>query len=229
MDYLPLFVELKERPVLLVGGGHVAARKALLLLRAGARLRVIAPQLCDELHLAYQQDKIEWVSAKYQSEHLLGMMLVIVATDDSVLNQQVYLDAQARHIFVNVVDSQPQCSFIFPAIIDRNPILIAISSAGKAPVLVRMIREKLEALLPSSLGAMATIAGKWRNKVKQHLETFQARCRFWEQAFSGKFASLVASDQLAQAEALLEQQLKQKRANKANLHWLGLAPVMQGY
>ncbi|MER1718280.1 uroporphyrinogen-III C-methyltransferase [Proteus terrae] len=224
MDYLPLFVELKERPVLLVGGGHVAARKALLLLRAGARLRVIAPQLCDELHLAYQQDKIEWVSAKYQSEHLLGMMLVIVATDDSVLNQQVYLDAQARHIFVNVVDSQPQCSFIFPAIIDRNPILIAISSAGKAPVLVRMIREKLEALLPSSLGAMATIAGKWRNKVKQHLETFQARCRFWEQAFSGKFASLVASDQLAQAEALLEQQLKQKECQQGELALVGAGP-----
>lgn len=224
MDYLPLFVELKERPVLLVGGGHVAARKALLLLRAGARLRVIAPQLCDELHLAYQQDKIEWVSAKYQSEHLLGMMLVIVATDDSVLNQQVYLDAQARHIFVNVVDSQPQCSFIFPAIIDRNPILIAISSAGKAPVLVRMIREKLEALLPSSLGAMATIAGKWRNKVKQHLETFQARCRFWEQAFSGKFASLVASDQLAQAEALLEQQLKQKECQQGEFALVGAGP-----
>lgn len=224
MDYLPLFVELKERPVLLVGGGHVAARKALLLLRAGSRLRVIAPQLCDELHLAYQQNKIEWVSAKYQSEHLLGMMLVIVATDDSALNQQVYLDAQARHIFVNVVDSQPQCSFIFPAIIDRNPILIAISSAGKAPVLVRMIREKLEALLPASLGTMATIAGKWRNKVKQRLETFQARCRFWEQAFSGKFASLVASDQLAQAEALLEQQLKQKEIQQGELALVGAGP-----
>ncbi|WP_100160077.1 siroheme synthase CysG [Proteus columbae] len=224
MDYLPLFVELKERPVLLVGGGHVAARKALLLLRVGSRLRVIAPQLCDELHLAYQQNKIEWVSAKYQSEHLLGMMLVIVATDDSALNQQVYLDAQARHIFVNVVDSQPQCSFIFPAIIDRNPILIAISSAGKAPVLVRMIREKLEALLPASLGTMATIAGKWRNKVKQRLETFQARCRFWEQAFSGKFASLVASDQLAQAEALLEQQLKQKEIQQGELALVGAGP-----
>lgn len=224
MDYLPLFVELKERPVLLVGGGHVAARKALLLLRAGARLRVIAPQLCDELHLAYQQEKIEWVSAKYQSEHLLGMMLVIVATDDSALNQQVYLDAQARHIFVNVVDSQPQCSFIFPAIIDRNPILIAISSAGKAPVLVRMIREKLEALLPTSLGAMATIAGKWRHRVKQHLATFQARCRFWEQAFNGKFATLVASDQFAQAEAQLEQQLKQKDYRQGELALVGAGP-----
>ncbi|ASB02929.1 TPA: uroporphyrinogen-III C-methyltransferase [Proteus mirabilis] len=224
MDYLPLFVELKQRPVLLVGGGHVAARKAVLLLKAGARLRVIAPQLCDELHLAYQQNQIEWIAGQYQSEYLLGMMLVIVATDDKVLNQQVYLDAQARHIFVNVVDSQPQCSFIFPAIIDRNPILIAISSAGKAPVLVRMIREKLEALLPTSLGTMATIAGKWRNKVKQKLTGFQARCHFWEQAFSGKFASLVASGQLIQAQAQLEQQLSHPDSPQGELALVGAGP-----
>ncbi|HDH9217894.1 TPA: uroporphyrinogen-III C-methyltransferase [Escherichia coli] len=225
MDYLPLFVELKNRPVLLVGGGHVAARKALLLLRSGAKLKVIAPNLCDELHQYYQQQKIEWVSAPYQSEQLIGMMLVIVATDDSELNQQVYFDAQARHIFVNVVDSQPQCSFIFPAIIDRSPILVAISSAGKAPVLVRMLREKLEALLPTSLGTMATIAGKWRSRVKQQLQTFQARCRFWEQAFSGKFAALVASDQLVQAQAQLEQQLQQpKNHHQGELALVGAGP-----
>lgn len=224
MDYLPLFVELKERPVLLVGGGHIAARKALLLLRAGARLKVIAPELCDELHQYYQQNKIEWFSTQYQPEQLFGMMLVIVATDDSDLNQQIYLDAQARHIFVNVVDSQPQCSFIFPAIIDRTPILVAISSAGKAPVLVRMIREKLEALLPASLGTMATIAGKWRSKVKQQLQTFQARCRFWEEAFSGKFASLVASDQLLQAEAQLEQNLQQQNPHQGELALVGAGP-----
>lgn len=224
MDYLPLFVDLKQRPVLLVGGGHVAARKASLLLKAGASLKVIAPELCEELHTAFLQQKIEWVAAKYQPDYLLNRMLVIVATDDDALNQQVFLDAQARHIFVNVVDSQPQCSFIFPAIIDRNPILIAISSAGKAPVLVRMIREKLEALLPTSLGTMATIAGKWRQKVKQRLHSFQARCRFWENAFSGKFAALVANSQLIQAEAQLEQQLQQPDITQGELALVGAGP-----
>lgn len=224
MEYLPLFFDLKERPVLLVGGGHVAARKASLLQRAGAHLTVVAPELCDELHQAFIENRIEWIAGHYQEEYLQSTMLVIVATDDNALNQQVYLDAQARHIFVNVVDSQPQCSFIFPAIIDRSPILVAISSAGKAPVLVRMLREKLEAMLPNSLGTMATIAGKWRQKVKQHLHTFQARCRFWEQAFSGKFASLVANDQIAQAQAQLEQQLQQQDMPQGELALVGAGP-----
>ncbi|TDB47652.1 siroheme synthase CysG [Photorhabdus khanii] len=209
MDYLPIFVELKGRLVLLVGGGEVAARKATLLLRAGALLRVVALELCSELQQRYQAGELEWYKREFQPEYLDGIFLVIAATDDHGLNHQVFTEADKRGILVNVVDDQSHCSFIFPSIIDRSPVLVAISSAGKAPVLARLIREKLEALLPSSLGTMAKIAGNWRERVKQRLTSMRQRRSFWEQAFNGRFAMLVANGQIQQAEEQLEQQLEQ--------------------
>ncbi|MCT8345171.1 siroheme synthase CysG [Photorhabdus kleinii] len=209
MDYLPIFVELKGRLVLLVGGGEVAARKATLLLRAGALLQVVAPELCSELQQCYQAGELEWYKEEFQPEYLDGIFLVIAATDDYILNHQVFTEANRRSVLVNVVDDQAHCSFIFPSIIDRSPVLVAISSAGKAPVLARLIREKLEALLPSSLGMMANIAGNWRDRVKQRLTSMRQRRSFWEQAFNGRFAMLVANGQIQQAEKQLEQQLEQ--------------------
>ncbi|KPD04515.1 siroheme synthase CysG [Moellerella wisconsensis] len=210
MDYLPLFVELKNRPVLLVGGGDIAARKASLLLRAGAELTVVSPTLCSELQQCYSQQKLIWVAKEYYPQLLDNVFLVIAATNSDKLNERIFQDANQRQKLVNVVDDQPRCSFIFPSIIDRSPVVVAISSAGKAPVLVRLLREKLEALLPSSLGKMATIAGRWRNKVKHNLHTMTERRRFWEKSFNGRFASLVANGKIIEAESQLELQLKQQ-------------------
>ena len=159
MDYLPLFADLKRRPVLVVGGGEVAARKIDLLHRAGAQVRVVAQTLSSELEQLHQDGRIHWLALDFLPEQLDEVFLVIAATNDTALNAAVFAAADKRHLLANVVDDQPRCSFIFPSIVDRSPLVVAISSAGQAPVLARILREKLEALLPSSLGDMAAVAG----------------------------------------------------------------------
>ncbi len=159
MQYLPIFAQLNNRPVLLVGAGHVALRKAGTLLKAGARLTVVATYFADEFMEWQQQGKATLIESRFSPEHIDGHVLVIAATDDDAVNQSVFEAADVRNILVNTVDDQPNCSFIFPAIIDRSPILIAISSAGTAPVLARRLREKLEAILPAHLGPLAQLVG----------------------------------------------------------------------
>ncbi|WP_421595491.1 siroheme synthase CysG [Rahnella sp. PD4] len=208
MDYLPIFADLKQRPVLVVGGGEVAARKIDLLLRAGAQVRIVAQALSPELEQRRQAAEISWSAQAFLPEQLDDVFLVIAATDDAALNAEVFAQANLRHVLANVVDDQPKCSFIFPSIVDRSPIVVAISSSGKAPVLARMLREKLETLLPNSLGQMADIAGRWRENVKAQFSSMRSRRRFWEHAFAGRFASLASAGKLAEAERALQQQLE---------------------
>ncbi len=180
MDYLPIFADLKQRPVLVVGGGEVAARKVDLLLRAGAEIRIVAQSLSPILEELHQQGRIRWQGQAFAAQQLDEVFLVIAATDDSALNAEVFAEADKRRVLANVVDDQPRCSFIFPSIIDRSPLVVAVSSSGQAPVLARMLREKLEALLPASLGQMAEVAGRWRGQVKQRLNAIGERRRFWK-------------------------------------------------
>ena len=200
MNYLPLFADLTGRPVLVVGGGSVAARKIGLLLKANAQVRIVARQLNEELSELERQNKVLWIAKEFNAEQMRTVMLVIAATNDEILNHRIFYLAESQHKLVNVVDDQPHCSFIFPSIIDRNPIQIAISSGGKAPVLARLLREKLEALLPQHLGKIAEISGKWRDQVKAKLTSVTERRRFWEKMFSGRFANLVKNQQEVQAE-----------------------------
>ena len=152
MDYLPIFCRLDNKPVLLVGGGEVAQRKARLLLDAGAHLTVVAPELDPELTELAANGSIEWLAGEFASEQLAGKWLVVAATDRREVNALVYQSANMARIFANVVDDPKRSSFIMPSIIDRSPPMVAISSGGKAPVLARLLREKLEALLPQHLG-----------------------------------------------------------------------------
>lgn len=223
MDYLPLFVDVRTRKVVLIGGGVVAARKAELLIKAQAQLVVISPSLCSQLQSQCQQNHFIWLAEEYRSSLLDDAFLVIAATDDTQLNETVFYDANERKIFVNVVDDQPLCSFIVPSIIDRSPVIVAVSSGGTAPVLARLLREKLETMLPASLGKMAEIAGRWRGKVKETLVNMRERKRFWEKSFSGRFASLVEKGQLSEAELQLERQLYEPD-NHGELILVGAGP-----
>lgn len=207
MNYFPIFADLNQRPVLVVGGGSVATRKVSLLLKAQAEIRLVAPKLSAKLTELVEQGRVIWLAKEFNAEQVRSVFLVICATNDSEFNQRVYHIAQQQYKWVNTVDDQPHCNFIFPSIIDRNPIQIAISSGGTAPVLVRLLREKLEALLPQHLGEMAQIAGRWRDKIKQNIKGLTARRRFWEQLFNGRFAQLVSKRHLEQAEQELAQQL----------------------
>ncbi|MFU9138875.1 siroheme synthase CysG [Erwinia tasmaniensis] len=224
MDYLPIFADIRNKPVLVVGGGDVAARKIVLLRRAGARVLIAALALCEELAQLANSGDVEWLAGTYHSTQLDGVFLVIAATDDARLNAQVFEDASARHLLANVVDDQPKCSFIFPSIVDRSPLVVAISSSGTAPVLARLLREKLEALLPANLGQMAEIAGQWRDKVKQRFTKMSERRRYWETAFNGLFASQVASGNVEGARETLDQQLAHPEANQGEIILVGAGP-----
>lgn len=193
MDYLPIFCRLDNKPVLLVGGGEVAERKARLLLDAGAQLTVVAPELDPELAELAANGSIEWLAGEFAPQQLAGKWLVVAATDRREVNALVYQSANRARIFANVVDDPKRSSFIMPSIIDRSPLMVAISSGGKAPVLARLLREKLEAMLPQHLGAVAAFAGSLRDRVKARFATMGERRRFWER--------LLGADRLGQALA----------------------------
>ena len=193
MDYLPIFCRLDNKPVLLVGGGEVAERKARLLLDAGAHLTVVAPELDPELAELAANGSIEWLAGEFAPAQLAGKWLVVAATDRREVNALVYQSANQARIFANVVDDPKRSSFIMPSIIDRSPLMVAISSGGKAPVLARLLREKLEALLPQHLGAVAVFAGSLRERVKARFASMGERRHFWER--------LLGADRLGQALA----------------------------
>ncbi|KJG15301.1 hypothetical protein UA33_20265 [Photobacterium angustum] len=189
MDYLPIFADLKRRPCLVVGGGDSAWRKTRMLLKAGADVRVIAPRLNADFTAALASQQIKLVGEHFSPSDLDGIFLAIAATERKAINALVYQSANQRQVLVNVVDDTQRCSFIIPSIVDRSPIIVAISSSGKAPVLARLLREKLEALLPQHLGRMATIAGNFRQRLSQTVSSFSARRYFWEQAFNGRLVT----------------------------------------
>ncbi|MDH4569165.1 uroporphyrinogen-III C-methyltransferase [Pseudomonas sp. BN414] len=207
MDFLPLFHNLQGRNVLVVGGGEVALRKARLLADAGARLRVVAPEIDAQLLDMVEQSAGESHLRGYQEADLHACVLVIAASDDTALNAEVSAQAQARGIPVNVVDAPKLCSVIFPAIVDRSPLIVAVSSAGDAPVLARLIRAKIETWIPAAYGQLAGLAKKFRDQVKALLPDVQQRRVFWEEVFQGPVAERMLAGQGAEAERLLAERV----------------------
>ncbi|MCY1388866.1 Siroheme synthase [compost metagenome] len=207
MDFLPLFHNLQGRQVLVVGGGEVALRKARLLADAGARLRVVAPEIDTQLLEMVEQGGGESLLRGYQEADLDGCVLVIAASDDQQLNAGISAQCQARGIPVNVVDAPKLCSVIFPAIVDRSPLIVAVSSAGDAPVLARLIRAKIETWIPAAYGQLAGLAKKFRDQVKTLFPDVQQRRVFWEEVFQGPVAERMLAGQGAEAERLLAERV----------------------
>ncbi|MBT8765026.1 siroheme synthase CysG [Metapseudomonas boanensis] len=207
MDFLPLFHNLQGRQVLVVGGGEVALRKARLLADAGARLQVVALELDEQLVEMAIASGGQCHQRGYDIVDLDGCGLAIAASDDEALNAQVSAHAQARGIPVNVVDAPRLCSVIFPAIVDRSPLIVAVSSAGDAPVLARLIRAKIETWIPATYGQLAGLAKKFRDQVKALLPNVQQRRVFWEEVFQGPIADRMLSGQAAEAERLLAEKV----------------------
>jgi len=189
MRYFPLFLDLAGKPVLLVGGGDVAARKFALLAEAGAVVTVVAPLLKGELAAVFERGGISWRQREFRADDIDGHWLVIAATNDRGVNAAAADAAQAARIPCNVVDDRELSSFIMPAIIDRSPVQIAVSTGGSSPVLARLIRERLETLLDESLGTLATFAERWRDRVRARFGDIGARRRFLSWMLTGPVAA----------------------------------------
>ncbi|MGO1687583.1 MAG: uroporphyrinogen-III C-methyltransferase [Psychrobacter sp.] len=207
MNTFPLFFKLETRKVLIVGGGDVALRKADLLSRAGACITVLAPSIDHDIEALLSDSKHQLIYENYNKSYMSGARIIIAATDEETLNHQIHADATERNIPVNVVDTPHLCDFIFPAIVDRNPIVIGISSNGKAPVLARLLRARLETLIPQGYGKLAKLAGEFRSEVKAKIPTLTGRRQFWERAFEGKVSELMFAGNEDQASALLKSDL----------------------
>jgi uroporphyrin-III C-methyltransferase/precorrin-2 dehydrogenase/sirohydrochlorin ferrochelatase len=209
MQYLPVFLKVRGAPCLVIGGGEVALRKVHLLQKAGAQVLVAAPALCTGLQALADAASLRWLAGSYQPSMLDGMQVVIAATDDRSVNRRVSDDCRERRIPVNVVDDPELCSFVTPSIVDRSPVIVAISSGGSAPVLARMLRARLEASIPTAFGQLAMLAERFRRRVKESLPEPRQRLRFWERVFSGGIAEHVLAGHAAAAEKELGLALEQ--------------------
>lgn len=224
MSHYPIFADLTNRPVLLAGAGNVAERKAESLMRAGAAVRVVAETLSPLFQSWLDEGKISWLGKTFHEAQLNSVFLIIAATDDHALNQRIYQTAEAQSKLCNVVDTADLCSFIVPAVIDRSPIQVAISSGGTSPVLARKWRQMIEMLIPLHTGKMAQIAGQWRSRVKAATENTEQRRHFWEKLFDSRFNALVAQDNISEAEAELAAQLAGYQAHQGEVVLVGAGP-----
>jgi uroporphyrin-III C-methyltransferase/precorrin-2 dehydrogenase/sirohydrochlorin ferrochelatase len=227
MGFLPIFLNLTDRPCLVVGGGEIASRKIRQLLRAGGRVTVVAPALCNEVAAQAEQKIISHLAETFDDRHLGGMALVIAATDDESINRKVSELAKSRNIPVNVVDNPKLCSFIMPSVVDRSPVQIAISTGGASPVLARLLRARLETMIPSSFGRLAELMGKSREMVRKRFPEMAARRRFWEHVLQGPVAEMLFAGQDQAALKTLEQQLQDEShiiSNHGEVYLVGGGP-----
>jgi uroporphyrin-III C-methyltransferase/precorrin-2 dehydrogenase/sirohydrochlorin ferrochelatase len=217
MDFLPLFHNLKCRRVIVIGGGEIALRKVRLVAEADAYITIVAKEICNDLiemrdiNAKKGIHNLELITAAYQQQHIENIpdaVLVIAATNDPELNREVSKHAQQMHMLSNVVDDPGYSTVIFPSIVDRSPIQIAISSGGDAPVLVRLIRTQLESLFPAGMSKLAALAGSFREKVKAKFSNGADRKAFWEEVFGGPIAEQAYSNNLDEAERLLVEKLE---------------------
>lgn len=225
MDFLPIFLNLQQQTCLVVGGGATATRKVELLLQAHATVRVVAPQLSATLTAWTDAGQVSYAARPFQVDDLQGCALVIAATNNKTVNAMVSEQAKMRQIPVNVVDQPELCSFIMPSIIDRSPVQIAISTGGASPVLARLLRTKLEALIPAAYGRLASFIASYRDRVKTQLAAHQRR-GFWETVLQGSIAEMLLSGHTQAATEALENLLQQQEVQQkfGEVYLVGAGP-----
>ena len=213
MQNYPIFIDLKNQPCLFVGGGPVALRKIRLMMSAGAKVTVVAPIICEDLRKEFGEH-IEHHARPFVDDDIDGFRLITAATSEPQINLRVSELAQAKNIPVNVVDEPELCSFITPSIVDRSPVLIAVSTGGGAPVLARILRSKLEAFIPSSYGRLAHAMKQHRDRLKQTLPEERDRRQFWETIVNGPVAEQFFSGRTEQGKSALSAAIE----NSADAH-----------
>lgn len=229
MDYLPIFLDVKNRPCIVIGGGEIAVRKADMLIKAGADVTIVSPEIEAEIQTWVAESKVKHIKNTFKKRYIKKARLVIAATDDEKTNQQVHDTAEKLNIPVNVVDQKPLCTFITPSIVDRSPIIVATSSGGKSPVLARKIREQLESTIPAEYGKLARVSGEFRDTLKQALPEINQRRYFWESVLNGTAAErMIKTSTDDEARTILEQALAEQQGEllekKGEVYLVGAGP-----
>ncbi len=227
MDHLPVFMAVSGRPVLVVGGGPAALAKARLLTKAGATVTVVAPRLTDAALAAMAEvGTVAHYARPFAAADVTGATVVISATGNAGVDAAVAAAARAANVPVNVVDNQALCDFIIPAIIDRSPIVVGVSSGGASPVLARNIRAAIERALPRRIGLLARFAAQFRGAVKANIANGPARRRFWERVLDGPVGEAVLrGDDVAAREQMLTLVNTQRRgADVGTVALVGAGP-----
>jgi len=225
MDYLPIFLDVRGKKCLVVGGGEVSFRKATLLVQAGAQVTIVSPEIgAPFANLA----GLTHIAERFKASHLDGYILVVAATDEQATNETVSREAKLRNIPVNVVDNPALCSFIMPSILDRSPIVVAFSSGGASPVLIRMLRGKLETMIPQAYSRLASFSARFRSSVKTSITNPAKRRIFWENVFEGPIAEKIFSGDEATAESMLhsmiENESKGEQKPAGEVYLVGAGP-----
>lgn len=207
MELLPIFLDVKGKPCLVVGGGDTAVRKVANLRRAGASVRVVSPRLGERLGELAKAGHIAHTSRSFEARDLNDACLVVAATDDRDVNRRVSELAKERDIPVNVVDQPEECSFIMPSVIDRSPVVVAVSTSTASPVLARLLRSRLESVIPAGYGRLGELCGRYRDAVKARFAEQRDRRRFWDRVLQGAVAERVFSGHMEEADAAMEREL----------------------
>ena len=225
MEILPISLKLQQQRCLIVGGGHIAYRKALLLVKAGAILDVIAPEIEEQLQTLVEQSQGTLYLKVFEDSDLdQAYRLVIAATNDAAVNQRVFKQAELRNLLVNSVDDIPNCRFMMPAIIDRSPLVISVASNGASPVLSRQLRTQIETLVPHGMGKLAEFSGQWRTRVKTKITNPDERRIFWEELYASPLKEQVFHDNLETANQMMAQALSEWTAPKGEVYLVGAGP-----
>lgn len=229
MDFLPIFLKSRNQPVAVIGGGVTAARKVDIFLRSNCDVTVYAKELGEELLRTYQSGQIKYSSEPITVEALQGCIVAIGASKDSAENTRLYELAKSVGVPINIVDNPAQCDFIMPAIVDRSPIVIAVSSSGTTPLLARLLRSRIETAIPAAYGRLAEFAGSYRERVKTMITDSKRRLRFWEVMTDGPIAECILSgkkdEAIELADNMLEQQSADDRHNtKGEVYLVGAGP-----
>jgi uroporphyrin-III C-methyltransferase/precorrin-2 dehydrogenase/sirohydrochlorin ferrochelatase len=205
MRWLPLFLDLQGRPVVVIGGGTIAERKIDLLIQSGAAIHIVAPELTVRLQARVAAGELTHAAREFEPEDLDGARLAVAATDAPLVNRAVATAAEARNIFANIVDNAELSTGILPAIVDRSPLLIAIGTEGSAPAFARFVRAHIESLLDESLGRLAGFLARWRERIRQRIPDPLLRRRLYERVLRGPVADRVRQAREAEAGALLDE------------------------
>jgi|ERR1044071_3643698 siroheme synthase-like protein len=178
--YYPIYLDIEDHAVIIIGGGNVCARKAETMMKYGARVTIVSPDFTDEIEAWARDGKLALKRKRYDASDLEGATIVIASTDDTSVNEQVAADCRAQRIPVNVVDVTPLCEFIVPAIVDKGSVHIAISTGGKSPALGRTLKEDLQRLIGPEYSEVNDLLGTLRDSAKRVLPTDVDRKRFFD-------------------------------------------------